>query len=904
MSQGRAWIEAALALFREACELPEDQRAAFLDGRCGQDAELRRHVEAMLARDAEELPADAESPLPVHAVLSDLARAAESIDPEPLPEVIGGYRIVRLLAEGGMGVVYEAEQEQPRRRVALKVAKVSGAMGERAQRFALEAQLLARLEHPGIARIIEAGTTGTEAGARPFFAMEFVEGQPLTDFAVAHLQTSGDKLALMVSVCDAVGYAHRQGVIHRDLKPDNVFVDAEGRPKVLDFGVAKVQAAAGFGAATLRTEAGRVLGTLGYMAPEQLGGETEGLGPAADVYSLGVMLYELLTGRLPHDLTAATPTRALAIVSTTEAPLLGVVRPEYRGDIEALVAKALEKDPRHRYADAVALQADLERLLRGEPTLARPAGPLQRLAKWTRRRPAQATAVFGLFAALAAVAGVLVVMNRQVKQALDEFELLRDSKRLERAAIEADETMPAAGPDDEHRLPLHTLPARRDKVDAMAKWRTSYADLDQPDLLAKIYRPTLDAIRSRATQHAGETWSFDDPLQQLKHDVLAKMVADFATFQQPNTGLFARMKARQATAETIEQQTVEAHRTAWYAAIERIHSNPLYHDLLLAPQVGLVPLGQDPDSHFEEFLHLETHVGDIPVMGERSHLLVTGDTGIVFVLIPGTAGEKIQVGAQNSDPTADFYDARAVVRESDDPQVRVGWELLRLEAPLEPFFLSKYEMTQGQWLRTMGQNPAFPPSQSLDRPVNMVSWDDCDWAMRRLGLRLPTEWEWEYAARAGTTTAFWTGREPESLQDKENLFEAVAAVRFKAWSGRMKVDPAPWDDTRKKARFDAILGDSGPAPVGSYPDGANGFGLFDVAGNVAEWTFDPPFQGRKARDRGNAIEHQGRLMKSRIVRGGSMKRGVDEARSAARRDALPNFFVDEVGLRPAMDVQH
>lgn len=159
----------------------------------------------------------------------------------------------------------------------------------------------------------------------------------------------------MRQFCEAVGFAHDRGVIHRDLKPENILIDENGAPKVLDFGVAKVEEAGGFGATTMRTQVGRVIGTMGYMVPEQLSGKTQGLGPQADVYSLGVMIYRLLSGRLPHDLDAVTLSRALAVVTKTDAPLLGVVRPEFRGDIEAVVAKALEKEERDRYPDAAAL---------------------------------------------------------------------------------------------------------------------------------------------------------------------------------------------------------------------------------------------------------------------------------------------------------------------------------------------------------------------------------------------------------------------------------------------------------------------------------------------------------------------------------------------------------------------
>lgn len=852
----RAWIEPALALFRAVCELPEGERAAFLDGACGLDAELRRHVEAMLARDERARPErlDSAAAHPVRAVLADMVRQATAVPSNgaTLPATIGGYRIVRLIAHGGMGVVYEAQQAHPQRRVAIKVARAGETTGERARRFELEAQLLARLRHPGIAQIIEAGTTAPEAGAQPFFVMEFVEGQPLVAYALAHLPTVRAKLELMVRVCEAVAFAHHSGVIHRDLKPDNVLIDATGLPKVLDFGVAKVEAAGGFGAATLRTEAGRIIGTLGYMAPEQLGGKTEGLGPEADVYSLGVMIYELLSGRLPHELDAVTLTRALAVVTTTDAPLLGVIRPEYRGDIEAVVAKALEKDHRHRYADAAALQADLERYLRGEPILARPAGPMRRVSKWARRSPALATAVIGALLALSTLAGVLLVKNDEVRTALNEFELLADSKRLERAVALAEDLVPAR-------------PAMVSKIE---QWQRDYGGL--ASRLGE-YRAALQSLRTRAETHAGETWTFSDLRLQLKHDVLAKLVADLEVFGS-DTGLAARMARRLDLAAHIAQTTVDDHRAAWDDAERRIRESSRYRGLVLEPQIGLIPLGPDPKSGLEEFLHFETHVGEVP-RRDADRLLppVTGDTGLVLVLIPGGS---FWMGAQSARPDGPNY----------DPDAIDGWEDVYEVPELAPFFLSKYEMTQGQWQRAAGYNDsAF--KQAPEKPVTNVKWDECARVTRQLGLDLPDEEQWEYAARGGTTTAYWTGA---SLEGAENISEQVTAEAVAPWwPKKMNITYGGWSDPKKLPRFlEPTLG-PGPAPVGTYL--ANAFGLFDVSGNVSEWCAPAP------RD----LERDPTAARwLRMIRGGNFKKGVEQARSAWRMDS-PNVGVDELGLRPA-----
>jgi len=845
--------EKALSVFREACELSDDERASFLDAACGEDRELRAEVESMLAWDRCEDDAADESdvPHPIRGMISDLA--APDAETASIPERIGGYRIIRLIARGGMGLVYEARQEKPARRVAIKLARVGGTTTESARRFALEAQLLARLDHPGIAQIIEAGTTRPEAGAQSYFVMQLVEGPSLVDYARAHCLSARKRLELVVRICEAVGFAHRKGVIHRDLKPGNVLVDADGSPRVLDFGVAKVEAAGGFGAATLRTETGRIIGTLGYMAPEQLGGKTEGLGPEADVYSLGVLIYELLTGRLPHELDGVTLTRALAVVTGTDAPLLGVIRPEYRGDIEAVAAKALEKDPRYRYPDAGALQADLERYLRGEPVLARPAGPLLRVAKWTRRNPALATAVFGLFLALVAVAAVLLGMNREVRTALDDYGRLADGRRLEQAIAQADALWPT----------------RAEQAPGLERWLTTYRPLVKR---FDEHQAAVDRIRARAGTLAAGSWRFEESSVQWKHDMLVKLVEDLEAFKSDG-GLFEQVKERLRLARSIKEETVEARGADWKKAIERIKANPKYGGLTITPRVGLVPLGPDPDSGLEEFLHFETHAGDLPPAGngERIPLAFDGDTGLVFVLIPGGS---FWMGAQ-SDPDQPDYTEDAWDHER--PRHRVDVEM---------FFLSKYEMTFGQWSRAGGPLlPVMPPefrkltaADKMRQPITLVTRDDSAHVMRRLGLILPSEEQWEYAARAGTTTIWPLGNAIEDLNGRANLCgdEAHRAI------------PKFITDWNKGLEDDhpgiAGVGD------GNYPP--NHWGLHNVIGNLSEWCANSKYDYAS----GDPDLHVPGLA---VFRGGSFMMRARNARSAMRYVESSTRTLPFVGLRPA-----
>lgn len=313
-------------------------------------------------------------------------------DPATLPQSIGNYKIIRILGEGGMGLVFEAEQPNPRRRVAIKVIGKGAQSRATLARFQNEAQVLGQLKHSGIAQIFEAATDPSSREA--FFAMEFIDGSPLTRFARDRQLPDRDRIELLARVCDAVQHAHQKGVIHRDIKPGNILVETAGdgsfSPKVLDFGVAKLTQGSSLGSesATLALDANRIVGTLGYMSPEQFDGKPESLDTRSDVYSLGVVLYELLTGRLPIDVSELTLTQAATRVRSDSPPRLGLLRPALRGDLEIITSKALAKEREDRYASAAEFASDLRRYLHHEPIAARSPGTLYTLGKFARRKPA------------------------------------------------------------------------------------------------------------------------------------------------------------------------------------------------------------------------------------------------------------------------------------------------------------------------------------------------------------------------------------------------------------------------------------------------------------------------------------------------------------------------------------
>jgi WD40 repeat protein/predicted Ser/Thr protein kinase len=379
-------------LFDRAVDLDPPQQAAFLDEQCQGEADLRAAVEEFLQLHSK---AQADESL----LRSPLAatRPQALAPPAPRFPTIARYRVVRLLGEGGMGTVYEAEQDSPRRTVALKVLRSGPASDFLLKRFAREAQILGRLHHGGIAQVYDAGVA---EGGQPYFVMELIAGVPLDQYAREHALDAGGRLELVARVCDAVQHAHERGVIHRDLKPGNILVEPSGQPKVLDFGVAR---AADLGlTAGGRTEAGQLLGTLGYMSPEQASGDPAAIDPRGDVYALGVILYELLADRLPYSLDGLALPEAVRVIREQEPSRLGSLDGRLRGDVETIVAKALEKDRARRYASAGELAADLRRFLSHEPIRARPASALYQLRKFARRHKALVGAGLGIGLALAA----------------------------------------------------------------------------------------------------------------------------------------------------------------------------------------------------------------------------------------------------------------------------------------------------------------------------------------------------------------------------------------------------------------------------------------------------------------------------------------------------------------------
>ncbi|MFQ5429172.1 MAG: SUMF1/EgtB/PvdO family nonheme iron enzyme [Phycisphaerae bacterium] len=852
------------------------------------------------------------------------------------PERIGAYRILRVLGQGGMGVVYQAEQQHPQRSVALKVMRAGFTSPEMLRRFRKEAQALGRLHHVGIAQIYEGSTADSDHGLQSFFAMELVDGLPITDYCEAHKLKKEQRLELLARVADAVEHAHQHNVIHRDLKPSNILVDPTGQPKILDFGVARVTDA-DVHAVTFKTDARKLIGTLPYMSPEQIRGDPHAVDNRCDVYALGVLGYRMLTGRYPFHIPRKSIPEAVRVIHEEEPTRLSLLDRSLRGDVETIILKALEKDPRRRYQSSAEFAADLRRYLNEEPIRARPVSRFYRFRKFARRNKALVGGIAGIIVALSVGLGISARAYQLADRRLEEFRRLDDARVLVLYLSEAQRLGPAY-PENvpameswlkkaeqlrprlveyrEKLARLHerniafNLPMDLDRTGlrhgeelgevrrTLAKERAALAALTAPDapsgglisaarLRERIRRLEQDEAKLASLIPRQHVCIFRDPADRLQHDVLVRLVNDLQAFFQPRTGVVAIVKKRLAFARTVKARTVDRYREAWAAAIAAIADPtvcPKYRGLRIAPQVGLIPLGRDPVSGLWEFGHLQT--GEPPRRDSDGRLIITPRVGLVFVLLPGGT---FRMGAEP--PTVDRPDGSPNV----DPFADVNERPVH-EVTLAPFFISKYEMTQQQWERATGRNPSTQ-QQAVDesgsapvraQPVENISWAACEDVLWNLGFSPPTEAQWEYAARAGTATPWWTGTRAVSLRGAANL----ADQSYRRHGGPRSGTYDDWLD-------DGYGGVH--APVGRFRP--NGFGLHDVLGNVSEWCFDALGAYDLPVRKGDGKRKAGRGEAGyRVVRGGSFHSTAAAARSAARDGAPPEYRHADLGIRPVRAV--
>lgn len=775
-------------------------------------------------------------------------------------QVLGEFVLTREIGRGGMGVVYEAKQSSLERLVALKVLPAHLTLHPAAvARFKREALTAAKLEHPSIVKVFAVGSEGDTH----YFAMELVEGSSL-DQDIERERASPPaqrtplqrRVAMIADVADALAFAHEAGVVHRDVKPSNILVRQDGSTVLTDFGLAREDALPSM------TASGTFAGTPFYVAPEQALGNKTDIDARTDVFSLGVTLYELVTLQRPFE--GETSREVIEKILKRDPPDPRRLVPDLPEDLAAIMQKALEKEREQRYPSMRAFESDLRAFVQGRPVSARKVTRVERARRWLWREPRLAAMGLAIITvlgvSLAISLSLLFRLERTSELAsaeaeskgrlLAQVQRLSDAQRLEDLAAEDDKLWPP-------------LPAQADGLD---RWLATARDL----LTRKAqHDATLAELEAGARPDADARWQL-----AMEKQVVQKMAE--------LSGRQTQVERRLAFARSIEERSRTAPEAvaAWAQARQEIRADGRYRGLDLAPQLGLLPLGKDPESGLQEFWHLQS--GRRPARDEAGKLQVSETMGIVLVLVPGA---KTVIGSRLPDVEHPLGSPHV------DPQ-RESNENMR-EFDLDPYFLGKYELTQSQFRAIMGSNPSFllpgrwgdhksTVATTLRHPVECVTWPEADAFCKRAALMLPNEGQWEHSCRAGTTSVFWTGEAPESLSGKENLRDRTRLSVI----GLLGTENSPLDDGY-------VL----TAPVGALA--ANPFGFHDMLGNVSEWCKE-----RYLVRQDNSASRPGVPGDSvfQVIRGGSYDAHARQARAAGRfliRGVARN---GTIGLRVARNV--
>ena len=566
------------AIFDRALDLPPEQRASFLEQACAGDAALLQRVEALLrGHDAGGFMAQP-AVAPFHRIA--IVTATGGVTPPDLSgERIGRYKLLQQIGEGGCGVVYMAEQQEPvKRRVALKVIKLGMDTKQVIARFEAERQALALMDHPSIAKVLDAGATET---GRPFFVMELVRGIKITDYCDQNNLSAVQRLNLFIQVCQAVQHAHQKGIIHRDLKPSNILVtvqeDGTAAPKIIDFGIAKATAGQTLTDKTLFTAFEQFIGTPNYMSPEQAEMSGLDIDTRSDIYSLGVLLYELLTGRTPFDhaeLMAAgleamrrtireqdppkPSTRLSAMLDTdltTVAKQRRAAPPKLillvKGDLDWIVMKSLDKDRTRRYEMASSFGADVEHFLKNEPVMARSPSTAYRFQKLVRRN--KLTFVLASAVTASLVAGLVAstwmfFREKEARRMAD-----REAKRSEQVATFLEDMLRGVAPAVAVGRDTTVLREILDKTAA----RVATDLRDQPEVQAEICNTLGEVYRELGLSSKAEEFQND---ARGMHARISGGKLAVAALSLDDLGLVLCDEGRLPEAESLHRQALELRR--------------------------------------------------------------------------------------------------------------------------------------------------------------------------------------------------------------------------------------------------------------------------------------------------------------------------------------------------------
>ncbi|MCP3915266.1 MAG: SUMF1/EgtB/PvdO family nonheme iron enzyme [bacterium] len=819
-----------------------------------------------------------------------------------------------------MGVVFEALQESLGRRVALKVVRPENLVfGSSVDRFRREGAAAALMRHPGIVPVY---TFGEDAGL-PYFTMELIDGCTLAEVLESlsgqrPKELNGDDLTRSVHavrgmdgeradvwngrpwvevcleiarrVADALEHAHRRGVIHRDVKPSNIAITRDGRTMLLDFGLAAVVGE------TQLTKSGVVPGSLLYVSPERLNGERN-VDPRTDIYSLGVTLYEMLALHTPY--TSASTEFTMQRILAGAPPRLRETNPLVRRDVEVVCMKAMDIDLRRRYQTAAEFALDLSNLSNGRPVQARPPTLSARALRWGRRHP-RSTWAAALISIVAILAAGSELWRHRIEVAIvaervERARALAEEGELDGALAETEQALGLRPKDVAAltlRTELHKRADRRARLSAAQIGRLSDVKIlrdlirKEPELwpafpsrigymsawLARargvlesedIYRGALETL---AVDHTTEL--VEDTETEWQREILTELVEGLRELPDIVGHVTERITLAQRTA-ILSTEGPEA-RQKWIEASTSIAELSVYGGLALAPQMGLLPLWRNPQSGLWEFLVVRT--GEAPERdAQTGRSTVAEGTGIVLVLVPAGSfamgsypvSAEHPRGSPNADPE----------HRTTDPTVRT--------VALGAYFLSKYEMTQGQWLRVTESSANFPDrAESDDHPMSFVSWRDANGTLACLGLSLPTEAQWEYATRAGSSTVFWTGDDVQSLVGAANIADEALG----------RHDPKEWFERGFEDGF--IY----KAPVGSLRP--NAWGVHDVHGNLWEWCLETREPGQGFRT--NASPSFAALA---TARGGSFLDSPSMMRAARRSSDNAGSREVNQGVRPARSIE-
>ena len=784
------------------------------------------------------------------------------------------YSIESEVGRGGMGVVYRVVDRKHDRPLAMKVIlsqadtsrSGSSPTPRQLSRFLNEVKITGQLDHPGIVPVHE---MGVDAKGRAYFTMKLVHGRTLGEIFERHARGDPDwstpqVISIFHRICEALAYTHGREVIHRDLKPANIMVGDFGEVFIMDWGLARrlgepvsetdnhepveCQFPDPLKEQLSKTLAGQVVGTPAYMPPEQALGRIKEIGPHSDIYAVGAMLYHLIAGHPPYCGPDDNSSGNSVIERIKQAPPPDLRENDAPQELIAICNRAMARDRSVRFGSMQELTRDLRAFSQGRVVSAYETGAWAETRKWVRRnKPLAISLATGALVLIGGLVATSVLYVRAEKRADDVLRLsaLQDVERL---LSDVDDLWPASPRNidryldwiDEAEALVADLPrhsAKRQKLrvvltrteDARAQWW----DAQLTNLVNRLESLKMELL-SDDTVTAEHGWSVPKRLSFAKH-----LEADFA----PN-GRYAK----------IWKRDLPAIREA-------------YPGLDLVPQMGLIPIGPDPASNFWEFAHLMTGVP--AKRGAEGKLILTEDSGVVLVLLPGSS---FWMGAQRADSSQPNYDTRL---EGDESPIH--------KVELSAYFISKYELSQGQWARLSGID------LSTDRffggtlnPAYNISWLDCMLVLPRFGLTLPTEAQWECAARAGTSTPWWTGEDAASLQGAANLLDSSAHG----------VKQAPWLD------HEEWLNDGFPllAEVGTLRP--NGFGLHHVHGNVWEWCMDGYvenfYEDSPKKDPLRAIKNTW----NRVERGGSYNRLSSDSRSSNRSHDVPSMKMVTLGARP------